>query len=114
MKAKKKNLAIKIFLKECFHDGFIVPEEACKECSLNKDYGFDKKACKRIGWIEILPEQKKYLNEIIDKINSGDEEWCSQIQFTDEYVLQELTRIANAETITDFIQPTSFTKKLSD
>jgi len=110
MKVEKKNITTKIYLRECFHDGFIAPEEACEKCSLNKDYGFDKKACRRIGWIEILPEQKKYLNEIIDKINNGDEEWCSQIQFTDEYIMQELTRISHAEEIVDFIQPTPFTK----
>jgi len=113
MKAKKKDIIVKIFLRECLHDGFIVPEEACKECSLNRDYGFDKKACRRIGWIEILPEQKKYLSEIIDKINSGDEEWCSQIQYTNEYIIQELTRIAHAEEIVDFMQPIPHTK-LSD
>ena len=110
MEIKKKNITVKIFLRECLHDGFIVPEETCKECSLNKDYGFDKKTCKRIGWIEILPEQKKYLNEIIDKINNGDEEWCSQIQYTNEYILQELTRIAHAEEIVDLMQPTPSTK----
>ena len=95
MPARTKNqVTKKIWLKECFHDGFIIPARACKNCTIWQDYDFTKKDCKLIGYIEILPEQEKYLNKIIWSINNDfSSEWREQIRYTKRYEQEALKEI---------------------
>ena len=84
---------MKIWLKECFHDGMITTSLSCKFCEENKEHCFDKSACKTIGFIEIDPVQKSYLPFIIEKINQGDPEWWENVKFTKSYINSELEKI---------------------
>ena len=84
----------KIWLKECYHDGFIIPAKRCKNCSLYKDYGFSRKKCSLLGYIEILPEQEKYLNKIIWELNNVyNSEWQKEIHYTKKYEQKTLKEI---------------------
>ena len=95
MSARTKNQVTKrIWLKECYHDGFIIPARACKNCSIWMDYHFTKKDCVLLGYIEILPEQEIYLDKIIWDLNTNsNSEWREQIHYTKRYEQKSLKEI---------------------
>jgi len=90
----REQVTKKVWLKECFHDGFIIPAKACKNCTLWQDYSFTKKDCKLLGYIEILPEQEKYLDKIIYEMNNVfNSEWQKEIHYAKKYEQEALKEI---------------------
>jgi len=83
----------KVYLRECYHDGMIVNIKACKNCSIHKDYGYPKSQCRLVGYIEILPQQEKYLSDIIADLNNGSSEWWNQVKFAKDYQYRILNHV---------------------